>query len=337
VIVPAKNWSSGASWCDRPVPGGELALTPPRFFLDNRVGLEGTWRQHPRRPGWAGMPFMRTQSRPHHTRRRHFYPADAAELHNLRVHRLGRLFGPELCRRLGIYPIPEGLKLSIVIPVFNERRWIAELLRRVKATPFPKEIIVVDDGSNDGTGEFLESLDDPEIQVVRFEQNRGKGAALRAGFARAAGSIVVVQDGDLEYDPADYVRLLQPIVEERADVVFGSRFLKPGGRLKGFWHALANRLITAVAGMLCNWTLTDMETGYKAFRREVLAGLTLRSNRFGFEPEFVAKIARKRSPPWRVFEVPIDYQRRSRAEGKKLGWKDGLAALWWIFRYWWSD
>ncbi len=254
-----------------------------------------------------------------------------------RVTALRELLGESACRQLGIYPIPEGTKLSVVIPVFNERRWIVEVIDRVKAVPVPKEIIVVDDGSTDGTREILPDLEDDEVQVYLLPTNRGKGAAVREGFRRATGTIVLVQDADLEYDPAEYLRLIQPIIEDRADVVFGSRFLGDGHRVHRFWHAMANRALTLFSNMLTDLNLTDMETCYKVFRREVLDGLKLKSNRFGFEPEFTARIAKKKDPAWRVYEVPVSYSGRSYAEGKKIRARDALAGFYWIVRYWLFD
>lgn len=254
-----------------------------------------------------------------------------------RLHRLREWFGDGVCRQLGILEIPTDFKLSVVIPVYNERPWVAELLRRVRAAPFPKEIIVVDDASTDGTREILEELaaQHPEIVLIRHAVNQGKGAALRSGFAQARGNVIIIQDADLEYDPADYGRLLQPILENQADVVFGSRFIGERHRVLYFWHSVANRLLTTISNMVTNLNLTDMETCYKAFRREVLAGMRLRSNRFGFEPEFTAKVARGRR--WRVFEVPISYSGRTYEEGKKIGWRDAVSALYCIFRFGWFD
>jgi len=249
-----------------------------------------------------------------------------------RVELLRQLLGEGACRQIGIYPIPEGFKLSVVIPVYNEQRWIREVLRRVLAVEVPKEVIVVDDASTDGTRDVLRGISDPAIKVLFQDRNKGKGAALRRGFAEATGDVVLVQDADLEYDPADYRRLLQPILEGKADVVYGSRFTGESHRVLYFWHAVANRVLTLLSNMFTNLNLTDMETCYKVFRREVLQGLQLRSDRFGFEPEVTAKLARRR-PAWRVYEVPVSYAGRTYEEGKKIGLKDAFSALACIIRY----
>ncbi|OAI41124.1 glycosyl transferase [Planctomycetaceae bacterium SCGC AG-212-D15] len=248
---------------------------------------------------------------------------------------LQRLLGPGACRQLGLQPMPEGFKLSVVIPVFNERQWLPELLRRVQEVPIPKEIIIVDDCSTDGTREYLRSLDVENINVVFQEVNQGKGAALREGFRHATGSVVLVQDADLEYDPAEYPRLVQPIIDGKADVVFGSRFIGEEHRVLYFWHSVANCVLTTLSNMFTNLNLTDMETCYKVFRREVLTGLNLKSNRFGFEPEITAKVAKSRQ--WRVYEVPISYSGRTYEEGKKIGLKDAFNAFYCIIWYWMFD
>ena len=236
-------------------------------------------------------------------------------------------------------------KLSVVIPVYNEKDTLAEILRRVMDDPTRKEIILVDDFSKDGTREKLQKMaelqkegaseaptDDggeglplKDLRIFFQEKNQGKGAALRRGFAQVTGDIVLVQDADLEYDPRDYPKLLEPILDGRADVVYGSRFLGGPQRVHYFWHYVANKALTLLSDIFTNLKLTDMETCYKVFRTEVLKGIQIKSDRFGFEPEITAKIAKKKN--WRVYEVPISYAGRTYEEGKKITWKDGVKAL----------
>jgi glycosyltransferase involved in cell wall biosynthesis len=223
--------------------------------------------------------------------------------------------------------------LSVVIPVYNERETIEELLKRVQAVAIEKEIIVVDDGSTDGTRELLAGMQTPTcdgIRVILQDRNRGKGAALRRGFEAARGAVVLVQDADLEYDPADYAQLLAPIERGVADVVYGSRFHGGPHRVLFFWHSVGNKLLTTLSNMLTNLNLTDVWTCYKVFRIEVLQRLALRENRFGFEAEITAKVARG---GWRIYEVPISYHGRTYAEGKKITWKDGVRGVWCTLRY----
>jgi glycosyltransferase involved in cell wall biosynthesis len=235
-------------------------------------------------------------------------------------------------------------RLSVVIPVYNERQTLPEILDRVQAVAIPKEIVVVDDGSTDGTREYLARLqadlaaaraagafdEKNEIRIFFQERNQGKGAALRRGFAEATGDIVLIQDADLEYDPRDYPKLIAPILEGRADAVYGSRFMGFPKRVLYFWHRAGNALLTIVSNVFTNLDLSDMETGYKAVRADVLRRIPIRSNRFGVEPELTAKLARLRA---RIYEVPISYAGRTYAEGKKIDWTDGLTALWTIVKF----
>jgi glycosyltransferase involved in cell wall biosynthesis len=225
------------------------------------------------------------------------------------------------------------MKLSVVIPVYNERQTIELLLKRVEAAPYEKEIILVDDGSTDGTREILERLaraHRDQVQIFLHPQNRGKGAAIRTAIEHVTGDIVIIQDADLEYDPQDYPALLGPILEGHADVVFGNRFHGGPHRVLYFWHYIGNRLLTNLCNMMTNLNLSDMEVGYKTFRAEVLQRLRLKSDRFGIEPELTVKVAKLGC---RVYEVPIAYHGRTYAEGKKIGWKDGIAALYYILRF----
>lgn len=251
------------------------------------------------------------------------------------------------------YPSP-SMTLSVVMPVYNERAFIEESISRVQGSGLASEIVVVDDASTDGTRELLNNwmqrkqageesvairegqaaLDLGILQFAFLERNQGKGAALRRGFELVTGDVVVIQDADLEYDPRDYPRLLEPIWDGRADVVFGSRFLGGPQRVHFFWHYVGNKFLSLLSDMITNLKISDIETCYKAFRREVLDGVRWQSSRFGFEPEFTAKVARG---GWRVYEVPISYAGRSYEEGKKITWRDGVAAIYAIVRYGFFD
>jgi glycosyltransferase involved in cell wall biosynthesis len=223
------------------------------------------------------------------------------------------------------------MKLSVVVPVYNEIGSIAELLKRVKATRLAHEIIVVDDGSQDGTRELLRKLDGKAgVRVLLHDRNRGKGAAVRTGLSAATGEILLIQDADLEYDPRDYAELLRPIQEGLAEVVYGSRFLGGPRRAAMFWHMVANQILTLMTNILYDTILSDMETGYKVFRRKVVDGMVLRSRGFDFEPEFTAKVLKRR---YRIYEVPISFNPRDYSQGKKIKLADAFTAVWTLLRY----
>ena len=227
---------------------------------------------------------------------------------------------------------PGDPRLSIVIPVFNEEKTVRSIIRAVRAVPYRKEIVVVDDGSSDRTREILQEYEgDPDVRVFLQPENQGKGAALRRGFEEATGDIVIIQDADLEYTPEDYPVLLRPILEGHADVVYGSRFMGGPGRVLYFRHTMGNKFLTFLSNLFTDLNLTDMETCYKVFKREVIQNVILESDRFGFEPEITAKLARMRGVV--VYEVPIRYYGRTYEEGKKITWRDGVSALWCILKY----
>lgn len=223
------------------------------------------------------------------------------------------------------------MKLSVVIPVYNERHTIEEILKRVQEVDLEKEIILVDDCSTDGTREYLRTLQHDTIKVFFHDQNQGKGAALQTGFEQVTGDIVVIQDADLEYNPQEYHLLITPILDNRADVVYGSRFLTGAERrVLFFWHSLGNKFLTFLSNMFTDLNLSDMETCYKMFRADILQHLKLEQKRFGFEPEFTVKIAKRK---YRIYEVGISYHGRDYSEGKKIGWKDGVNVLWCLIKY----
>lgn len=227
------------------------------------------------------------------------------------------------------------MKLSVIIPVYNERKTLREIIDRVLSTELADEIILVDDCSTDGTRDLLAALDKSQgIRVLLHEKNQGKGAAVCTGLAAARGDVLLIQDADLEYDPRDYPALLKPIHEGVADVVYGSRFLGGAHRVTMFWHMLANKLLTLATNLLFDTILSDMETGYKVFRREILDGMTLRAKRFDFEPEFTAKVLKRH---YRIFEVPITFNPRDYSEGKKIKLKDAFEAVWTLVKYRFKD
>ncbi|WP_166825045.1 glycosyltransferase family 2 protein [Thalassoroseus pseudoceratinae] len=251
---------------------------------------------------------------------------------------LRQTLGETACRQLGFYAIPADLLLSVVIPVYNEEQTLRQIVDSVRSVPIRKEIILVDDCSQDSSRAIIEELQSEEdvenrIQTVFHDRNQGKGAALKTGFGKATGDVVLVQDADLEYDPSEYPRLLRPIVEGKADVVYGSRFLgDQPHRVLYYWHYLGNRFLTTLSNAFTNLNLTDMETCYKVFRKEVMEEIEprLKQRRFGFEPEVTARVARRH---FRVYEMSVSYSGRTYEQGKKIGWRDGLQALWCIVRY----
>lgn len=237
----------------------------------------------------------------------------------------------------------QNIKLSIIVPVYNEASTLRPVLRRILEAPFSKELVIVDDCSTDGTTQILHDVaadhaaiipdESPapfELKILFHQENRGKGAAIRTALEAVSGDITLIQDADLEYDPAEYPQLIEPILAGQADVVYGSRFLGSPRRVMFFWHTVGNKMLTLLSNILTNLNLTDMETCYKVFRTEIIKDMTLCSNRFGIEPEITAKVARKNV---RIYEVPISYAGRTYAEGKKINWKDGISAIWTIVRY----
>jgi glycosyltransferase involved in cell wall biosynthesis len=251
-----------------------------------------------------------------------------------RIELLTHLLKDDACRRLGIYQVPSDFLLSVVIPVFNEVETLSEVVERVRNNGVRCEIVIVDDCSTDGTRQLLESWEPhDDLKIHYHERNQGKGAAITTGFGKVSGDAVIIQDADLEYDPAQYRYLLQPLIEHHADVVLGSRFSGDNQRVLFYWHYLGNRFLTAASNCFTNLNLTDMETCFKMFRRDVIDKVTptLQEQRFGIEPELVAKVAS--IPGVRIFERPVSYSGRTYAEGKKIGWRDGFSALRCIVKY----
>ena len=253
---------------------------------------------------------------------------------------LRSVLGESACRTLGLFAVPDDFVISVVIPVYNEERTLAALVAEVASVPLRKELILIDDCSRDRSRELMEEIAGKyagdewnRIQLLHHEKNCGKGAALRTGFATATGDVVVIQDADLEYNPHEYFRLLRPILEDRADVVYGSRFLgDQAHRVLYYWHSVGNMFLTFLSNCFTNLNLTDMETCYKMFRRECIQSILpeLQQNRFGFEPEVTARIARR---GYRIYETAISYSGRTYEEGKKIDWKDGVKAIWCILKY----
>lgn len=251
-----------------------------------------------------------------------------------RTELLHRLLGEDVCRQLGVYRLPADFRLSVIIPVFNEARTVEQVIDCVRKTGLPLELVLIDDGSTDGTREVLGRYDEaPDCKVIYHEKNCGKGAALKSGLAAAEGDVIVIQDADMEYDPRDFRLLLQPIMEDQADVVYGSRFIHNDRPVSPLWHQGANQLITFFATLASGYKFTDVETCYKMFRSELIKEIvpSLREKRFGIEIELTFKLVKQRGV--RFYERPVRYARRSYEEGKKIGWRDGIAALWCIFRY----
>ncbi len=228
--------------------------------------------------------------------------------------------------------LPENFLLSIIMPVYNEKDTIQAAINEVSKTPYPKQILVIDDGSQDGTGDILRQNRNTNVEIIHHNDNFGKGKAIRSGLSRAKGSVLLIQDADLEYDPNEYPILLHPIISGKADVVYGSRFAGHGAhRVLYFWHYMGNRFLTLVSNIFTDLNLTDMESCFKVFTREALDGITIEEDRFGVEPEITAKISKKKD--LKIYEVPISYYGRTYEEGKKINWKDGVRALWCILKY----